>query len=516
MVEETLMSDAEENIIAALLNQGMDPSSEEAKKQLSPENLKTLPEIEDFFNKDYQVISEKWASKQYEIDTERFSLDELEEDAFRDMLITDREFWHFRMMDDDYDVELWNPVLTFYHKSPDVRYISQGNYVGKVEMITASDVIDKYGWLMTEDQLLALQNHYPVRAAGYPLTGYQNETKYDATKSHEWNTDMPSLAYRQLSSMRDNFISNTSDVVEQVLGESEDYRNYGSSSMLRVTQCYWKSQQRAGHLTKIAESGEVTTQIIDETYKVTDKPVYNHQLIANKTSSNLLFGEHIEWIWFNQVWGATKIGPNHPSFYGVKDSNGFSPIYLGINHNVMKPLKFQFKGDNTVYGCKLPVEGRVFSDKNSRSTSLVDKMKPFQVGYNMVNNQIADILIDEIGTVVMIDQNTLPKHSLGEDWGKGNLAKAYVAMKDFSMLPLDTSIANTENALNFNHFQQLDLSQTNRLMSRIQLAGYFKSEAFQVVGVSPQRMGQQIGQYETATGIEQAVSGSYAQTECIL
>jgi len=86
-------------------------------------------------------------------------------------------------------------------------------------------------------------------------------------------------------------------------------------------------------------------------------------------------------------------------------------------------------------------------------------------------------------------------------------------MKDFSMLPLDTSIANTENALNFNHFQQLDLSQTNRLMSRIQLANYFKSEAFQVVGVSPQRMGQQIGQYETATGIEQAVSGSYAQTE---
>ena len=140
-------------------------------------------------------------------------------------------------------------------------------------------------------------------------------------------------------------------------------------------------------------------------------------------------------------------------------------------------------------------------------------MKPFQIGYNIVNNQIADILVDEIGTVVMIDQNTLPKHSLGEDWGKGNLAKAYVAMKDFSMLPLDTSITNTENALNFNHFQQLDLSQTGRLMSRIQLAQFFKQQAFEVVGVTPQRLGQQIGQTETATGIEQAVSGSYAQTE---
>ena len=76
------------------------------------------------------------------------------------------------------------------------------------------------------------------------------------------------------------------------------------------------------------------------------------------------------------------------------------------------------------------------------------------------NNQIADILVDELGTIIMLDQNTLPRHSLGEDWGKGNYANAYVAMKNFQILPLDTSITNTENALNFQHFQKLDLSQT--------------------------------------------------------
>jgi hypothetical protein len=50
-------------------------------------------------------------------------------------------------------------------------------------------------------------------------------------------------------------------------------------------------------------------------------------------------------------------------------------------------------------------------------------------------------------------------------------------------------------------------------MSRIQLATYFKQQAFEVIGITPQRMGQQIGQTNTATGIEQAVAGSYAQTE---
>jgi hypothetical protein len=146
----------------------------------------------------------------------------------------------------------------------------------------------------------------------------------------------------------------------------------------------------------------------------------------------------------------------------------------------------------------------VFSDRNTKSTALIDLMKPYQIGYNIVNNQIADILVDELGTIIMLDQNTLPRHSLGEDWGKGNLAKAYVAMKNFQMLPLDTSITNTENALNFNHFQKLDLSQTERLMSRIQLANYFKQQAYEVIGVNPQRMGQQLSQ-QTATGVEQAV-----------
>ena len=48
-------------------------------------------------------------------------------------------------LNDDYEVELWNPALTFYQKSPDTRYISDGNYVGKCEMVTVSDVIDCYG-----------------------------------------------------------------------------------------------------------------------------------------------------------------------------------------------------------------------------------------------------------------------------------------------------------------------------------------------------------------------------------
>ena len=513
MVEETLLADAQMKIVTALLEQGLDPDSPEAQQQTSPENLKTLPEIEAFFKKDYRSMIEQWASHQHKVDVEKFKIDELEERGFRDMLITDREFWHFNMMEDDYEVELWNPVVTFYHKSPDARYISQGNWVGKIDMFTVSDVIDKFGYIMSEEQLKALEAVYPIRSGGYIVGGYQNDgTYYDGTKSHEWNVNMPSLAYRQYTTARANSITDGGDIINQILSQGEDYFDQGTAYLLRVTQAYWKSQRKVGHLTKITEEGEVTNEVITEDYQVTDKPVYDTRLFKNKTKDNLVFGEHIDWIWINEVWGGIKIGPNIPSFWGMNNPGGFSPIYIGIQKNKIGALKFQFKGDQSLYGCKLPVEGAVFSDRNTKSTALIDLMKPYQIGYNIVNNQIADILVDELGTIIMLDQNTLPKHSLGEDWGKGNYAKAYVAMKNFQMLPLDTSITNTENALNFQHFQKLDLSQTERLMSRVQLANHFKQQAYEVIGVNQQRMGQQLSQM-TATGIEQATAASYAQTE---
>jgi len=514
MIEENLLNDAKIKIMSEMSKMGVDiENDEKAQQELQPEKLKTLPEIEEFFQKDYRSLVEEWAMHQLKVDEERFKMQELEERGFRDMLICDREFWHFRMMEDDYDVELWNPALTFYQKSPDTRYISDGNYVGKCEMMTVSDVIDCYGYLMTEKQLRSLQEIHPAKSARYQLTGYQNDgTFYDPTKSHKWNTNSPSLGMRQFMSNY-NHTAQGSDVIDYILGQGEDYATWGDSTLMRVTTAYWKTQRKVGHLTRVLDDGSVEQHIIDENWVENEKPIYNTNLFKNKTRDNLVQGEHVDWIWINEVWGGVKLGPNSPTSYGTEvDENNVNPIYLGINKSTVGRVEFQFKGDNNLYGCKLPVEGRVFSDRNTRSTSLVDLMKAYQVGYNMVNNQIADILVDELGTVIMFDQNALPRHSMGEDWGKNNYAKAYVAMKDFGMLPLDTSITNTENATNFNHYQTLNLEQTNRLMSRIQLANHFKAQAFEAIGVNPQRLGQEIAR-QTATGVQQAVQSSYSQTE---
>ena len=366
---------------------------------------------------------------------------------------------------------------------------------------------------MSQQQLESLQRIYPARSAQYQVNGYQNDgSYYDATRSHAWNTNSPGLAYRQYTS---NYMADPArggDILTQILSQSEDLAYFGDSNLMRVSTIYWKTQRKIGHLTKIEFDGEVTQEIVDETFKVTEKAVYDTSIFKNKTKDTLLQGEHIDWIWINEIWGGVKVGPNVPAMWRSSTSSEINPMYLGINRTKPGRLPFQFKGNNSLYGCKLPVEGRVFSDRNTRSTSLVDLMKAYQVGYNMVNNQIADILIDELGTVIMFDQNALPRHSMGEDWGKNNYAKAYVAMKDFQMLPLDTSITNTENAVNFQHYQTLNMEQTSRLMSRIQLANYFKQQCFDAIGINPQRLGGPVSA-ETATGVINAMQQSYAQTE---
>jgi hypothetical protein len=510
-ISKVLVEYAQQKLIAKMVEMGLDPNSQEAQQQLDPEALKRLPEIEEFYSKKYQTLAEKWAVKQHAIDVNRFKMDEMEEIAFRDSLITDSEFWHFKMLEDDYNIELLNPALTFYHKSPNVHYISQGNWAGWIDMLTIADVVDKYGYLMTAEQLESLELLHPARSARYMIDGIPNDgSLYNTDDTYESNRRSGLDMRRHLS-----FLENAHDphdVVSYIVGQSEHAGNLHTVELLRVSTSYWKTQRRVGQLTKIDEDGAVITEIVDENYVVTTKPIYNKVFEKKETADNLIFGDHIDWFWINQVWGGVKIGNNRTIFNTETDTD-FDPIYLGIDRQKPGPLKFQFRGDKTMYGAKLPIEGKVFSDRNTKSTSFVDLLKPAQIGYNICNNQIADILVDELGSVIVLDQNAIPKHSMGEDWGKNNLAKAYVAMKDFSMLPLDPSIANTESATNFQHYQVLNLEQSNRLMSRIQLANYFKNQAMEVVGLNPQRMGQQLGQINTATGIEQAMSGSYAQTE---
>lgn len=519
LLTQILVSNAEQKILEQYQSMGIDLNEldpdQQQQFQQDLDTARQIAEAETKF-KSYRGIAEQWANHILQLDNDRFDMYQKEYHGFRDMLVSDREFWHVQVMEDDYKVELWEPWNVFYHKSPDVQYTSEGNYIGRIKLMSIPDIIDIYGSKMTEDQLLQLKNHYRTLNT-FPLVtdGMRDQENWYTNYSKPYPQNYTNVTWQkymdgQVATMLDGKKpdSPVSNMTWYDLNRRGQYieMDVNGPGMVRVTEVYWKSQKRVGHLTRIDKNGILTQVVVDEGYRCTEDPIYDTSLNKCKSKDNLISGEHIDWIWINEVRWGVKMNSSLASYY-TRNYSDFEPIYISGD-----PLPFQFRSQSNIYGCRLPVEGRIFSDRGSYSRSLVDQMKPNQINYNIVNNQIVEMLADEIGNVVVLDQNMIPRNSLKGQWGKYNFPMFHQVMKDYQVAAIDPSPMNTGTATNFAHFQAVDLTKTNQIMSRLQLAEFFKNEAYAVVGITPQRLGS-VTASETATGTQQAVNNSYAQTE---
>ena len=69
--------------------------------------------------------------------------------------------------------------------------------------------------------------------------------------------------------------------------------------------------------------------------------------------------------------------------------------------------------------------------------SLVDMMKPHQIGYNVAMNQLYQISEKEIGMFVVMDVNMFPNN---KDWGGQDAWGKWMLMaKAYGLLPADKS-----------------------------------------------------------------------------
>jgi hypothetical protein len=77
---------------------------------------------------------------------------------------------------------------------------------------------------------------------------------------------------------------------------------------------------------------------------------------------------------------------------------------------------------------------------------------------------------------------------------------------------IDDSPENLKSPSSFNQFRDIDLTRTQEIQSRYQLAMQLKNECWELIGITRQRLGS-VQASESATGTNAAISQSYAQTE---
>jgi len=428
----------------------------------------TMEQVKDQLDS-YTSIAEKWANHILTCQKAEFNIKEKSEDAFRDLLISARQFYH--IYEDNsklgFNIEVANPKNTWFLTTPDRKYISdptgraQGAYAaGTVQVMELSEIIEAIPDLTKEeiDHLRSSLQDYGLINVRESNLG--NPDAIPGQDSVMYDTFDPLVLQTRMiieSEMKEN-----NDGLKDFLGLTNNVSSFGYKYV--VVRSYWISKKKIGKLIYIDEMGNEQSTLVDENYK----------------SGTIPTQQSLEWGWINEWYQGTKIGPD-------------------IYH--IKPFKL-------LNYC--PIIGTTYEVKNTEAKSLVDLMKPFQVLYNVCMNQLYKLLEKEMGKVQLMSLRHIPIPKDGD--AQDALDIWEMEARNRGVVFIDDSPENMKSPSSFNQFTALDLTRTQEIQSRYTLAQQVKLECWELVGMSKQRMGS-VSASESATGTNTAMQQSYSQTE---
>jgi hypothetical protein len=465
VLQEYVINQAKEKIMQKVMMSGEEQEIDE--EQL---NKMTMEEVQDELD-NYTSVAEKWANHVLTALKAEFNTKEKSEDAFRDLGITAREFYH--IYEDNsktgFNVEVANPKNTWFLTTPDRKYISdptgraQGAYAaGLVQVMELSEIIESFPWLTKEeiDHLRSSLQDYGLINVRESNLGNPNAA--DGIDSVQYDTFDPLVLQTRMiieSEMKEN-----NDGLKDFLGLTSNVSSFGYKYV--VVRSYWISKKKIGKLIFTDELGNEQSMLVDENYK----------------SGTIPTQISLDWGWINQWYQGVKIGP---------DIYHIAPYRL-LNY--------------------CPIIGLVHEIKNTEAKSLVDMMKPFQVIYNVCMNQLYKLLEKEVGKVQLMSLRHIPIPKDGD--AQDALDVWEMEARNRGVVFIDDSPENLKAPSSFNQFTSLDLTRTQEIQSRYTLAQQMKNECWELIGMSKQRLGN-VSASETATGTNNAVTQSYTQTESL-
>lgn len=465
ILQDYIMANARIKIQEKLTMAGEELPEEEIQKL-------TFEQVKDDIDS-YTSIAEKWANHILNCVKAEFNIKEKSEEAFRDMSICSREYYH--IYEDNsklgFDIETENPKNVWKLTTPDKKYTSdpsrkaKGAYAaGTVHVMELSEIIEAIPEITKEeiDHLRKSLNDYGL--IGVRESNLGNPNVKPGIGSIKYDTyDRLVMQERAIieSEMKQN-----NDGLKDFLGLTNNVSAFGYKYV--VVRAYWLSKKKVGKLTYEDELGNIQSIMVDEDYK----------------SGTIPTEISIEWAWTNQWYMGLKIGAD-------------------VYH--VKPLRI-------LDYC--PIIGTDYEIKNTEARSLVDMMKPFQVIYNVCMNQLFELLKKEIGNVGVINIRRVPRVKDGDaqddiDIWEEEARLRGIMFDDDSPENTKAPISNTSIAKN------VDLTRSAEIQSRYNLAVAIKNECWELIGMSKQRLGS-ISASESATGTNAAITQSYSQTEPLM
>ena len=246
--------------------------------------------------------------------------------------------------------------------------------------------------------------------------------------------------------------------------------NAGRNRLIEVVTVYWKSRKRIGFLSiPNPETGEIEEEVVDGTFRM---PRELKEI-----------GAKIKWLWVNEVWKGTRID--------------------GRFYTSIEPLLNQRESLDNLSTCKLPINGRRYSDVNSQNISMVSLGIPYQLNYNIYKYRLELAIAKSKDIVAQFDINLIPK--------KWDMDKFMYYVEGTGIAWVDYNKEGIK--LNPQHQSVMDMS-IKTIAQYITLLQSIMEEWEKISGVSRQRQGE-IGAYEGKASSQQAILQSSHITEDI-
>jgi hypothetical protein len=192
-------------------------------------------------------------------------------------------------------------------------------------------------------------------------------------------------------------------------------------------------------------------------------------------------GAKMKWEWVNEVWEGTKIDGR---------------FYVNIS-----PIPNQRTSIDNPSLCKLPINGRKYSDINSNNISLVQLGIPYQLNYNIFKYRMELAIARSKDIIAQFDINMIPK--------KWDMDKFMYYVEGTGIAWVDYNKEGIQ--LSPQHQSVLDMS-IKTIQQYITLLESIMLEWEKLSGVNRQRQGN-IGTYEGKASSQQAIVQSSHITE---
>lgn len=518
---------------STLIENGLDPDkqdfqSEEERQQyqqqIEAEIQKINKEdIEGDLAKNFKVIATEWANNVLVRDSKHFNLLTRDKNRLADYIRTGRWFRHYRVGYDYYDIEDWNPEEVFFSQNSNTEFPQDCEYIGRLTAGSITDLIAKFGHLMTSKQQEIIGNYWGTKGDykkdGSSLTGGVTSENglpfatnyivpFENYFDHQVNTQMEDYLGSPLAKTTHTDANGVSYEERHWMPRAGSFdtgtaRNYAqyyrndiqvTSSQIEYMETYWTSFEKTGILIYKNELGVVDIKQVTE--DLMGEFIQENNI---KVKSNVSLNEMQEALRDDDLeqYVGTLSWQNLPKeYYGVLIKSGNS---FPMKEDMIlwaKPMEQQITGKSNYFETIKPIGGYI-------GKSPIIKSLPYQQLYNICLNQISELMADEPGTFFSLDVNAIPSEYKTDESTEEGLFNLMDTIKLTKLLPLNLSRSNMEGNVAYpNVFQRNEVIFASQVQYRQQMAEYFKQQAFAQLGVTQQLLGQMVN-FETATGTKQ-------------